>query len=216
MKQTDLNLGSPEPVTATIQTGWWFGHYPSTHIKIGVSRGVPRGQPAGYRIFRKLAPGPWFNNVSVQEYRSRYFAILNEMNPRDVVDEILHLAKDRIPVLVCYENPAKPADWCHRGFISAWLADELGLAVPEWGFEADGYGWAHPKLPRALRRLPPPPLQPLDVSAYVGAEATDQQGVVWVVLGQDPENIDQALIQSGDVKRSISGDVLRRRFAPIK
>jgi hypothetical protein len=212
MMQRELDLDRPEACNATILTGWWFGHYTSTHIKIGISRGVPRGQPAGYRIFRKLAPGTWFNSVSVEEYRSRYLAQLNELDAGKVVEEIMALAGDRVPVLVCYESPVKPGDFCHRGFVSAWLEEQLGLAVPELGFEKEGHGWAHPKLPRVFRRLPPPPLEPLDVAPFIGAESADPQGVVWTVVGQDPENIDQALIRSGDAKMSISGNVLHRRF----
>jgi len=36
--------------------------------------------------------------------------------------------------------------------VSAWLYDELGLEVPEFGHEALGFGWQHPKLHPSLMR----------------------------------------------------------------
>jgi hypothetical protein len=43
---------------------------PPTFRKIGISRMVPRGYPAGYRRIEELAPGPWFNSVTPLEYQS--------------------------------------------------------------------------------------------------------------------------------------------------
>jgi len=134
-----------------MKTGYWFGKYPEDHIKIGISRGQPRGMAAGYRLFRTLAPGSYFNSVSAEEYRTRYFIQLSELDPAKVVQDIKNLAGDRTPVLVCFEHPAKPADWCHRGFVSAWLHDTLRLEVPEYGYEQEGFGWSHPKLPATMR-----------------------------------------------------------------
>src|ERR1700739_2862254 len=34
--------------------------------RISIARFAPRGHPAGYRIYSKLAPGPWFNSVSLR------------------------------------------------------------------------------------------------------------------------------------------------------
>lgn len=48
-----------------LKTGFWYGNLPQDHIRIGISRGVPRRMAAGNRVFRKLAPGPWFNSVGV-------------------------------------------------------------------------------------------------------------------------------------------------------
>lgn len=136
-----------------MKTGYWFGKYPEDHIKIGISRFAPRGLPAGYRLFKTLAPGEWFNSVSAEEYRTRYFIQLDQLEPAKVVAEIKKLAGDRTPILCCFEKPDKPEDWCHRGFVSAWLNDTLGLEVPEYGYEQEGFGWSHPKLPKSMRKL---------------------------------------------------------------
>jgi hypothetical protein len=198
--------------TQQLFTGCWFESYPSSCIKIGISRGVPRGTLAGYRMYRKLAPGSWFNSVSTDVYRDRYFDILAQLDPNEVLSEVLAIVGAKTPLLVCYESPRKPADWCHRGYVSAWFADKLAITVPEYGFETQGSGWMHPKLPRAHRREPLPLFKPIDLTGFIGKEATDQNGQVWTVIGPDPDNADQALVKSGDDFRSISEEVLKRRF----
>src|SRR5690606_13199397 len=118
-------------------------------IRIGISRGVPRGLPAGYRIFRRLAPGPWFRSVSPVEYMKLYHAeVLSRLDPRQVVRELTDMAGGPIPVLICYEKatPNDDEQWCHRGLTAAWLHDELRLEVYEIGQEQCGCGWSHPKL----------------------------------------------------------------------
>lgn len=142
-------------MTAIIKTSAWSQKVPADHIKIGISRGTPRGQAAGYRLFKILAPGAWFNSVSAAEYRDRYFSeILASLDAAKVVAKIQELAGDKVPVLVCYESPTKDEDWCHRGYVSAWLKDKLGLDVPELGHEERGCGWSHPKLPPTQRVKP--------------------------------------------------------------
>src|SRR5579884_1596976 len=135
-----------------MKTGCWFIQYPADHIMVGISRMVPRKIPAGYRLCRKLAPGPWFNSVSVREYDSRYWAeVLAPLDPRVVAKEIIALSRGRTPVLVCYERAGGPG-WCHRALVAEWLADALGCPVPEFGFEhlpQHEHPLMHPSLRRA-------------------------------------------------------------------
>lgn len=134
-----------------IRTSSWFHKLPDGHTKIGVSRGVPRQTPAGYRMFRKLAPGSWFNSVSAEEYCARYHAeSLRPLDPRTVATELLDLAGGGVAVLVCFER-AGGRGWCHRSLAAGWLADELGWTVPELGYEClDQH--EHPLLPPHLLR----------------------------------------------------------------
>jgi hypothetical protein len=119
----------------TIKTASWFTKLTTDHARIGISRGTPRGQPAGFRIYRKLAPGLWFNNVGVEEYIARYSVeILAPLDPRKVAAELVELAGGRIPVMLCFEKAGGPS-WCHRSLAAAWLADQLAISVPEFGFE---------------------------------------------------------------------------------
>jgi hypothetical protein len=129
------------------KTASWFTDLPEDHVKIGISRGVPRrGLAAGFRMFRKLQPGPWFNSVSTDEYLRRYREeVLDQLDSNAVATQLLDLAGGRIPVMVCFEHVGG-ARWCHRSLAAAWLAESIGQVVPEFGFE-DLPQHQHPLLP---------------------------------------------------------------------
>jgi hypothetical protein len=134
-----------------IVTSCWFTKLPDTYARIGISRGTPRGQ-RGFKMYRKLAPGPWFNTVEPIEYQRRYFAQLDTLDPQTAANELVALAGGKTPALLCFEREPPDEAWCHRGLVSAWLQDTLGRLVPEVGHDASGVGWSHPKLHRACRR----------------------------------------------------------------
>jgi hypothetical protein len=74
-----------------IKTASWFTKLPDDHLRIGISRGVPRRMGAGFRIYRKLAPGPWFNSVDVDTYCDRFRAeILAPLDPHQVAGGFCH------------------------------------------------------------------------------------------------------------------------------
>jgi hypothetical protein len=129
-----------------IYTSSWFTKLPPEMQKIGISRGSPRGYPAGYRRMPELAPGSWFNSVKLAEYHRRFMAQLDALDAQIVLQKLHQLAGDRDVALLCFEAPNKPADWCHRGQVAGWLHDQLGLEVFEFGLETAGCGWQHPKL----------------------------------------------------------------------
>jgi hypothetical protein len=67
--------------------------------RICIARYAPRGTPAGFRMFKVLAPGEWFNQVPEDEYRRRYFGeILGPLDPRQVVTDLERLAEGEEPV----------------------------------------------------------------------------------------------------------------------
>jgi hypothetical protein len=122
-------------VRMMIKTGSWFGELPPDHIRIGISRGVPRRMVPGYRMFRALAPGPWFNSLSTEAFIERYQTeVLDRLDPLQVLDRIQRLADARIPVLCCFERVGGP-QWCHRSQAASWLAQSLGIGVQELGYE---------------------------------------------------------------------------------
>ena len=127
-------------------TSYWFASLPPEYARIGISRGSPRGQ-SGYKMYKALAPGPWFNRVSAVEYRDLYMDQLVQLDPQKVLSDLQALSGGRIPALLCFEKPTDFDAWCHRGFVSAWLKDTLDLDVFEFGLEDRGSGWRHPKLP---------------------------------------------------------------------
>jgi Protein of unknown function, DUF488 len=134
------------PVTAS-----WYTRLPDGYCRIGISRGTPRGQ-RGFKMYRKLAPGPWFNSVDPVEYRQRYLAVLQQLDPEATLAELVALADGKIPALLCFEREPPDQSWCHRALVSAWFHDTLGLSVFEIGHEAAGAGWFHPKLSPVVRK----------------------------------------------------------------
>jgi len=102
--------------------------------RVSIARFSPRRTPAGFRVYRALAPGPWFKSVEEVEYRIRYDRQLAELDPQRVWDELHTLAGGAEPVLLCWER--KPdldagRTFCHRRIVAAWFAATLDQDVPE-------------------------------------------------------------------------------------
>ncbi|MBI4291302.1 MAG: DUF488 family protein [Betaproteobacteria bacterium] len=102
--------------------------------RISIARFAPRNTPAGFKIYKPLAPGPWFNSVSEEMYRELYFAQLAELDAIHVCDTLITLVHPHEPVLLCYERPPfSPTNWCHRRMVAEWLKKEAGICVKEIG-----------------------------------------------------------------------------------
>ena len=103
--------------------------------RISIARYAPRNTPAGFRVYKPLAPGPWFNKVEKPEYESLYFAQLASLSARKVVDDLCALAFDNEPVLLCWERKADIFElkktWCHRHMVGTWLRQQLNIDVEE-------------------------------------------------------------------------------------
>jgi hypothetical protein len=127
---------------------------PPGFARIGISRGLPRGLPGGYRRYPRLAPGAWFKSEpDPRVWARRYFdEILAKLDPARVVRELMEMVPGQVPVLLCFEPPPPDPRFCHRALVSAWLHDTLGLQVFELGHEELGCGWSHPKLAVELCR----------------------------------------------------------------
>jgi hypothetical protein len=126
--------------------------------RISIARWAPRGYPAGFRVYRKLAPGDWsrrqiagafgsFNSPKIDDTASgrstwiddASFAIgyaqqLAALDPARVWHELHALAMPAEPILCCWEVPpfVVPGNWCHRRLVAAWFEEQLGVTVPEW------------------------------------------------------------------------------------
>lgn len=136
-----------------IVTSSFFTKLPAHFAPISIARWAPhrlRDIPA----LRALSPGDWFKSVDVDEYRRRYLEQLARLDPHETVRTIEDLAGGRPAALLCWERP-RDGVFCHRGYVSAWLFDQIGVQVPELGL--DGCGHHHPKLPEAHRSGPVEP-----------------------------------------------------------
>jgi hypothetical protein len=142
-------VSKPTIVTSSwytqLPTADLFSAAPESYARIGISRGVPRGQ-SGFRMYRKLQPGPGTLKLPATEFTSHYVReVLGRLDAQLTVDELLEMADGRTPALLCFEHTHGPA-WCHRALVSFWLWEKLGLEAPELGREQDGCGLDHPKL----------------------------------------------------------------------
>ncbi len=103
--------------------------------RIGISVDAPRGVPAGYRFYRKLAPRRDMVRLEQERYREIFFGeILAKLDAELVKDELELLAGTHEPVLLCFERPPfTTSNWCHRHMVAEWFKAELGIEVEELG-----------------------------------------------------------------------------------
>jgi hypothetical protein len=109
--------------------------------RISIARWTPRHTPAGYRVYKRLAPGPWFNSVGIEEYCHLYGEILKKLDPKRVYAELVALVAPEEPVLLCWEVPPFTAprpipqvgltvvgrsNWCHRRLVARVVQTDAG------------------------------------------------------------------------------------------
>jgi hypothetical protein len=100
--------------------------------RISIARFPPRNTPAGFKVYRALAPGSWFNSVEIDEYLERFHAaILAPLDPEAVWDELHRLAAPHEPVLVA-ASEVPGHDFCHRRIVAEWLEEKLGMQIEEY------------------------------------------------------------------------------------
>lgn len=137
-----------------IVTSCFHTKLPPEFARLSIARWAPKADRELPTV-RELAPGPWFRSVDVPTYRRLYLEQLGRLDPRKIVAQIEDLARGGPAALLCWERP-RDQHFCHRGYVSAWLRDQLDLDVPEFGLEGEGSGHVHPKLPPAYRVMAEP------------------------------------------------------------
>ena len=96
---------------------------------VAISSGYPKGWYG--RKFQKLAPAHNMLKAGKEDFDKYYYARLAELDARKVYDEIVgRFGQDAI--LLCWESPNIR---CHRRIVAEWFETELGIVVPEFGFE---------------------------------------------------------------------------------
>jgi hypothetical protein len=100
--------------------------------RISIARWAPPKHPAGYRVYRALAPARSMMAMSPDDFAFCYRLMLRHLDPAKVWDEMHALAGGAEPVLLCWERPPFTADnWCHRRHVAAWFGEALGVTVEE-------------------------------------------------------------------------------------
>ena len=105
--------------------------------RIGITVGMPRRIPAGFRMYRPLAPRREMLELPFNLYQELYLKeILGPLDPAVVKADLEELAGAAEPVLLCFERPPFNADnWCHRRMVAKWFKVHLDLDVPEIGYD---------------------------------------------------------------------------------
>jgi hypothetical protein len=102
--------------------------------RISIARFAPRNAQPGYRVYRRLAPGPWFNSVPYEQYVELYEEQLARLDARRVWEELHAIVYPHEPILLCWERPPLTTkNWCHRTTVASWMSRSLGEQVAELG-----------------------------------------------------------------------------------
>lgn len=108
---------------------------PNNFVVIAICSKVPQWY-TGLQ-YKKLAPKydffmKWKQDHDNDQYiRCFNDQVLKDLDPTQVVKDLVNLAKSTNIVLVCYE---KPNDFCHRHLVASWLSNS-GYYVNEWSIE---------------------------------------------------------------------------------
>lgn len=95
---------------------------------VSIARGTP---PWAGKIRRELRLAPtqeMLKFMTAAQYDRAYAAILKALDPAEIARDLGDKA-----VLLCWE--AANVKFCHRRVAAEWLESELGIVVPEYGFE---------------------------------------------------------------------------------
>ncbi|MBA4543979.1 hypothetical protein H1164_13905 [Thermoactinomyces daqus] len=92
---------------------------------VAISIGLPK-MYKGEHEFR-LAPTWAMLKMPREEYDRLFLKKLASLDPVQLYQS---LGEDA--VLLCFE---KHNDWCHRRLVAEWFESELGIVVPEFGFD---------------------------------------------------------------------------------
>lgn len=161
-----------------VSTGWpvagdvrwiWTSRYQNKQIAesglvpVRITRGAPRFRLV-YAIGETLMPlAPSSANFAIDEIAAFTIAYRAQLDAVGA-DAVLSMLQDasrrhasRGLVLLCFEDLGKPdpktgqPQWCHRRCLADWLADRLGLDVPELDDDRSGGGHSDPQ-PRKEQR----------------------------------------------------------------
>lgn len=98
------------------------GYFP---ISIAISAKYFSGEK-----YRKLNPRRNFMMDEPENYIPKYNQILDNLDPKKVIDDLRDISGGQDIVLLCHE---KAGDFCHRRLVAKWLEKHCGIEVPELG-----------------------------------------------------------------------------------
>lgn len=72
--------------------------------------------------------------LGYHEYRRRFRHNLHKTGVRRIREQLEAISQrhgGKGIVLLCFEDVAKPGEWCHRTLFAEWWEQQTGIAVPE-------------------------------------------------------------------------------------
>lgn len=64
-----------------------------------------------------------YHSVSLEDYTKEYTErVLNKLDPKQVISDLLFISNDKPVILMCYESPDK---FCHRHIVAKWLSSHI-------------------------------------------------------------------------------------------
>jgi hypothetical protein len=80
--------------------------------------------------YRKLNPRRNFMMDEPENYIPKYNQILDNLDPKKVIDDLRDISGGQDIVLLCHE---KAGDFCHRRLVAKWIETHCGIEVTELG-----------------------------------------------------------------------------------
>lgn len=127
-----------------IATCSYSAYQPEMGTPVRTSIGGPRmfkhrpGPGVKLPYVRALAPWGLFGNAEFmgqpEKFRTAYLEGL-DAHAGEIAEALKVIAQEfgLPPVLLCFENLAKPDATCHRTYAAEWLESHTSLSVPELG-----------------------------------------------------------------------------------
>lgn len=128
----------------TLFTNRYQEFRPPQGVPVRITRGAPRFK-LPYSLahsVRELAPRKEYFSRPLPEFKVAYRGDLDRLGARKVADVLRPIAEaeqDHRLVLLCFEDLADPAQWCHRRVFAGWWKDNTGDEVRELGPMAGRY-----------------------------------------------------------------------------
>ncbi|MER6011505.1 DUF488 family protein [Streptomyces bluensis] len=128
----------------TLFTNRYQAYQPPQGVPVRITLGAPRFK-LGYSLthsVRELAPRREYLSQPEPEFKTAYRADLDQFGPERIAARLRQITQaegDHRLVLLCFEDLADPAQWCHRRIFAAWWKDTTGDTVRELGPMAGQY-----------------------------------------------------------------------------
>ncbi|MER6086751.1 hypothetical protein [Streptomyces bluensis] len=128
----------------TLFTNRFQAFQPPQGVPVRITLGAPRFK-LPYSLthsVRELAPRRDYLSQPEPEFSTAYRADLDQLGSERIAARLRQITQaegDHRLVLLCFEDLADPAQWCHRRIFAAWWKDTTGDTVRELGPMAGQY-----------------------------------------------------------------------------